>query len=739
MSVVSGFATRKWLEITASVTVTLARINRINPVYLAFGLAVPVFLLRLYLLNSGGAPTGADPGNWLALARELGGERVKAATVPYPPLVPSLARLLSLFFPPLPTMNLLAATSSVAMSLPFFMMLQLRTGNLWAGLFTLASLFLGYSAEMMAWGGYPQLLSQAFVLSAFYFLGRALIEQRTSFLLLAAVSGSLSLSASISGAAYLAVAGPIFVSLIAFRQRRSATVGLLWGAAWGVLTVILSALSFESYVTTLLLRQGRPWNPQGYTLLAFGEAFSHVFSEWPAALRAHWLLLATALGLIVYCVRRSQEKSFLESSAVSLLLSSLGLFIATVEERTLSMFQFGLLAGGCVVVKDLFDRLASRPGAFRWVSAVLLVAVVSLASLTVGFGQRRTGVVLSWYRVVDADVLEALDWLKRDVPPSRSVVVASSNPRGYGYAWWVEGYAGRPAYNSTDPAFLIFKEEKRHTAIATAFLNARTSKEIVRLASSYSIGYVFLDKKVTRSSPQMLAGGFVASFENSRIVVLKSFMLLEEPAPFWWPAGGVGPHNALTVTPPAPREGRGGTDASYYRHWYVFSRRALSVVLGYDEADQASILERAVSLPVVDLWQEIDALNRARQSGVVGDLRFPEYHFRLWLAFGSPSSWPNFALDCGYALRIHIPPPPAGVSTKAAQNWYKCNRAKLAVVYYGREDRDPEIFASWTGEHDDAALRGEILLMREAFQQGVRGSPDRPFADYRAWLRKRAK
>ena len=135
----------------------------------------------------------------------------------------------------------------------------------------------------------------------------------------------------------------------------------------------------------------------------------------------------------------------------------------------------------------------------------------------------------------------------------------------------------------------------------------------------------------------------------------------------------------------------------------------------------------------MELWQEIQLLKQAMQAGLVGDVDYPEYHFRLWLALGKPSAWPPSPLDCEAALFIDPPDPPPRVSSGVIRAWYACNRAKLAVVYYGHEDPQPSVHAPWAARYDDGQLYGEIVRMREAYADGVTGSRDRPFEAFRQW------
>ena len=99
----------------------------------------------------------------------------------------------------------------------------------------------------------------------------------------------------------------------------------------------------------------------------------------------------------------------------------------------------------------------------------------------------------------------------------------------------------------------------------------------------------------------------------------------------------------------------------------------------------------------------------------------------------TPSWPPPEGFNASNAPLLTPPLPLPNVQTKAVQDWYVLERNRLAVVYYGSEDMDPEVHRGWAESHDDLTLYNEIISMRRAFADGVVGSPDDPFAAYLQW------
>ena len=710
--------------------------TRVGAFYLALGLAVGVLVYRFSLLSSQGAPPGTDVGNWLALGYELFGGDVKAATVPYPPVVPGLVRAATLALDTFPAVTLVGVAISVVAGLPFFFLVRHSAGNLWALLFTPALLFLGYSAEMLAWGGYPQMLTQALLLLTLLLLGKGLLEGRRTLLWLAAVSSAVSVGTSVLSLTFLVVTVPLFVVVLMVQARLNWRHVLLRLTAFGAVTGALSMMFLPVYLSTYELREGRIWNPQGYSIRTSPEAFGYIFKELPGVAGEMKLILPLALVIAAYIARRRGDSSLIGPVAISLMATGLLLFFTSLEVRTLSIFEIGLLCGLALVIPDGFRRIGNLnlDGGFSSMArTAILAAAVALVATVVTLGHQRTAEAMEWYLVLDDDVVEALEWLKVNADPG-TVVAASTSPKGHQLAWLVEGVAKLPAYNGSDPRWLILTEERRQAAVARALLAGPTGQVVANVAEQHHIEYVFLDKRVKSNRAALSEAGFITVLDNATIQVLRAGALLTYPAPSWWPDGGVAPDNALDVAPDVHE----GTDlqkeSSYVRLWYVMARQALSSVVGDADAfvgsDQAQTLSAA---SVDDLLDEIDALIQAEASGVVGDSSYPEYDFRLWLAFGRPTSWPPSEAGCAAATSISPPEPPSGASTEVVQRWYSCNRAKYATVYLGEEDADPSTHDKWARRFDDAELISEVMLLRAAQADGVVGSREQPFEAFEQW------
>jgi len=257
---------------------------------------------------------------------------------------------------------------------------------------------------------------------------------------------------------------------------------------------------------------------------------------------------------------------------------------------------------------------------------------------------------------------------------------------------------------------------------------------VYRVASQYHIRYVFVDKRNGDNVTAIEQTGFSNVFENSTVLILGADVLLPQPPPSWWPTGKDAMEELTGLVPPPPGDGVDELQASYYRAWYTECVEGHALVLGLSRQD-ARGFAGSVDISADMMWNEVRDLRVAEELGIIGDSRYPGYHFSLWQAFGRPSSWPAVSVDRQTAAVITPPRPPSGVVTEAVKEWYKLNRARLATVYYGVEDQDPEIHNEWASQYDDLSLYTEITDLRRAYDDGVVGSEGDPFGAYRAWKR----
>ena len=285
----------------------------------------------------------------------------------------------------------------------------------------------------------------------------------------------------------------------------------------------LSLVFLPSYIDTFRLQEGRAWNPSGYDWGTAKVAFAYLFKEWPGAVGVPLLLLPLALVLTMYCVWTRARGSLLAPASASMMLASLAIFFTSFEVRSLNLFQIGMLGALALLLPHLFIRVKQadlHKAIVRFVRGGVVTMAIVLVAFLVVLGHQRTVESFDWYRVLDDDVVEALDWMEQNVEPG-SVTVASSTPQGYQYGWWIEGYSRRPAYSATDPRWLIFKEEKQQTAIANALLASASGAEAASIAEQHRIGYIFLDKRVVKDPSRLEGISLTTAFENQTVQVLE--------------------------------------------------------------------------------------------------------------------------------------------------------------------------------------------------------------------------
>ncbi|MCS7207052.1 MAG: hypothetical protein NZ951_03845 [Dehalococcoidia bacterium] len=483
-------------------------------------LCVGIGAWRFGWILAQGGPSGPDPGDWLALGHDLFGERVRAAYTVVPPLVPALSKGASAVLSPLPGLALVGALASVAAGPAVFFLGYQAGGIVWGGLVTLAVLFLPYSVgEALGWGGYPQMLGQGLMLGCMATLGTALARGGSKTLLfLSALLGVLGLFTSVWTVASLGVAAPLlFTFAIWYRWVHPKVLRSIfqwWGVPFllgGMLLAPIYGIYFSSFAEV-------PLNPGG---LAFGESVAFVFREWPGHAGSVFLVIPLATGLVTYCLLPWGRITVLHAITVPIIATAFALYIPTGESRFLGLLEVGIVVGLCAVLNDLWASLQDLQPLHRVLGqGVVLAVTLTFVLFLVVRGHQRTVAAHEWYKVVTPEVHQALEWLRVNGVP-RSVVVASDNPRGFQYFWWVEGYARLPAFSASDPKWMALKDEVWQNAVALRLVHSTSTDDIVSLVREHRIRYLFLDKRVIKETSHLVTAGFTPALENDTIIVLE--------------------------------------------------------------------------------------------------------------------------------------------------------------------------------------------------------------------------
>jgi hypothetical protein len=281
--------------------------------------------------------------------------------------------------------------------------------------------------------------------------------------------------------------------------------------------VILAVAPF--YIRSFGLLAGNPANPHQFGLLEFFSNFVFWRSE-----NYLWLLVAVVGGTVTIWTVLTRRYSILAEVVTALLIACLLGFAFLSEIRIAHLMQVSLLLSVGVLIALVSDRAASWFARYsrRTVQTVAVALFVVFICGVLAFGQNRAQVAFDWFRVVDAQVLASLDWIRNRGTPG-DVVVANEAPHGGILGWWVEGYAELPAYLAVDPRWLSFRDEKLQAEVAHRFLAPGTDPAALQgLADRYEVRFVLLHKETLHNPLSgLLEAGFVSSMENEDTIILE--------------------------------------------------------------------------------------------------------------------------------------------------------------------------------------------------------------------------
>lgn len=493
-----------------------------NSLLILFVLLIAIAVYRWIILSGQAAPPGSDGGNWLAFSAELFSGKIRAADAAYPPLFPLLLRFTTLFISPLAALKVLSILVVSCLSISAYLLLRTTLNSMLAALIAVAVVALDYNSEILAWGGYPQLLGATLVLLSTYFILLGLRTNRGRFVVISALTGGLAVASHILATVQLIIIFLTLLAIYAYRARRTDSQvhirRLLWLAlVWVLITIAVTAPAIPAYIRTLSLLGDSPLNPQQFSML---ETFRNI-SAWRFEYYI-WFLLAIFGSVFTLWAVVVRRYVMAEAALAFGVASVLGL-VALSEIRSIHLLEIGILLCFGIMVKLAWDKFGPRLVEIkrRSLRYVLVAAIVIVACGVAVLGERRAQVAFNWYRVLDTDVLAALDWA-RDNSAVGDVAVANETPRGGIIGWWVEGYAGIPTFLAVDARWLVFTDERVQADIAHEMLLAETnSSEIQMLVQAHDIHILILHKE-TLENPvtELIEAGFINSYENDSMMVL---------------------------------------------------------------------------------------------------------------------------------------------------------------------------------------------------------------------------
>jgi 6-pyruvoyl-tetrahydropterin synthase related domain len=471
----------------------------------------------LYGFGTNFVPTGADPGNWLAIANERLGRDVMAADVTYLPLFPGLLAGLLWLWGPIAGFDIAAMLTIAALAAAVYVCTR-PVGRGYALVAAVVVAVAGNQVEAYAWGGYPQLLATALGLLATFFLLRYHDTERSGHLWRAVVfvAATVATHALIGGllvfALVLSTAHWLYLARPPQGRLRAMLTSSSYAAAAAVVIFIASVSVPEGVVPTL--------NPEETGRF---ESLLKAVREAPLP----WAIVTLAAITVLFRRRQSPAVAATVASGVSWTLAGLAFFLATAEPRGLMVAQVGVVVCAVVTFAAVLGSATAtrqtsrnaRVAGYRW----LIIANVALFCSLVVSGVATYASSTKWYRLVDEAELRAFDRLTA-ASTSDDLVFASRGRRGMPIGWWTQGYAQRRSYSGHDTAYLAFPDEREQAELANSFFSGVLS-DTAALALLESAGADFL--AVDRRGPdaRWLRSEFAETFtvvdDTSNIVILE--------------------------------------------------------------------------------------------------------------------------------------------------------------------------------------------------------------------------
>jgi hypothetical protein len=476
-------------------------------------------VVALYGLATRFVPTGADAGNWLAIAYERLGRDVMSANVTYLPLFPGLLAAFLSVWGPIASFDVAAVLTISAVAIAVYVCVR-TVGRGYAFAAAVLICVSGNQAEAYAWGGYPQLLATAFGVLATFVLLRYYDTQLSRHVLL----GLFLVAATV--ATHAMIGGLLVVALI----LSTGYWIFLTQPTQGRLRAWLIAFS-SAGVAGLVVLITWVWVPDGVVPTLNILETSRIESLVKAVREAPvpWVIVTLAAIAVLFKRRRSTDVAATVASGVSWAVAGLAFFLVTAEPRALMVVQVGVVMSAFVTLAEIVDALRARigaatsPGRARVVwYRLLIIALVSLFCALVVSGIAAYWTSVQWYRLVNEAELESFDQLRAMSRPG-DLVIASRGRHTMPVGWWTQGYAGLPAYSGHDPAYLAFPDEREQAELANAFFSGDLSAEdAVALLNRAGADFVVVDRRGpdARWLNGDLAQTFTVVDDSSNIVVL---------------------------------------------------------------------------------------------------------------------------------------------------------------------------------------------------------------------------
>lgn len=456
-----------------------------------------------FFLSRRTMPWWSDPGEWLKYANALEAYLASSlglkspayemwlqtmwdqGVLQYPPLLFLMLIPLKALIGPLNALKLLGTVLFALQPIPTYFIAKKITASRIGGIVAAyTSALMPMHAEMLGWGGYPNLLGFLLLASNIYFTVSAMnTPQAKNVSLMMLTSVMVPLAHHLTSIVHMGVMISWTMLLIIMRETS--------GIKFPIYS--LAADLITSAVYRLLLAypsQFVVFNEAAYYSLRVNLVDAFL---WAVKFPALVLLIAVLIFILVLKSRsllgRETQALFLAWTLFPAIATQGHLLGVAVDYNRIFFFftqSIPLMVAAPFALKERsLQKLAKRdPASFLALALSVIVALATLLTGTVTMAN-----VNGWYSLMDPygdyEKLSALNWISRNTPVNAVFVADEHMGR------WIEGYASRKTMLFMEPKFLFIKGqlERFYAASSVLLASAEARNKYLRILDQTDIHF----------------------------------------------------------------------------------------------------------------------------------------------------------------------------------------------------------------------------------------------------------
>ncbi len=349
---------------------------------------------------------------------------------------------------------------------------------------SLAAAFLAalsrYDIEMMAWGGYPNVITLSTIPLIFYMLFREDTPLRASLITSALLTGALFITHSLSVLTFTSIVIPFLILsfLISKKSPMDRKTPLIFATSMMLGVLIVSPFivhvfpvyvenvekgmftsTINEYQKAILLNRLIPLQllfaalVPAFSFLLFSKKYRGKFFNSAGLLFVLWIIMP---AILTQSFRVGLYTDYLR--LLHFLIFPLIVFFAILIDHVCGFVA--KVIGACAQIKHVMVNPKMVHSLL--LSIILIIFLFNFAPFFSGPG--KGFLIADYYRVVYPQEFNSIEWIKQKTSTEALFV---SN---HGYGWWISGFGERATLTSTDPQFLMIPHEFEASHIARTLL-----------------------------------------------------------------------------------------------------------------------------------------------------------------------------------------------------------------------------------------------------------------------------